>query len=173
MRKLTKPQLRKMLSSFNLSVKEPSGSIGLDKATSIEEYLDVIFEEISLKSGVFSMEYLLRENFGIYMEKYPVYTSMQQGLKSELLTRLHGNDVDRLIIVSDSVIRGSASLFALYCTDDRSSILSFIDALHYRLDVLIKQFDTKKVNKPEHMYDGTEESCYVAVTKLCNILRHH
>tara|TARA_B100000035_G_scaffold309596_1_gene316020 strand:+ start:971 stop:1411 length:441 start_codon:yes stop_codon:yes gene_type:complete len=127
-----------------------------------EEILDIVFDALELAPGPFRREFLLRENFTVYMDRYPVYASMQQGFKSPLVTRMHNNDLDCVVIVSDSVIKGKSSLFAGFCTDDRQSIMSLLDGLLFGLDVLIREY---KVSP-----DGGD-SVFAAIFPLESILR--
>lgn len=156
MMKLTKHQLCQMLKNVRSELGVPNS-----KQTE-EEILDIVFDALEVAPGQFRREYLLRENLVVYMDRYPVYASMQQGFKSPLVTRMHSNDLDCVVIVSDSVIKGKSSLFAGFCTDDRQSIMSLLEGLSFGLDALIREY---KVSS-----DG-DDSVFAAIFPLESILR--
>ena len=156
MMKLTKHQLCQMFKNVESELGVPNS-----KQTE-EEILDIVYDALEVGPGLFRREYLLRENLIVYMDRYPVYASMQQGFKSTLITRMHSNDLDCVVIVSDSVIKGKASLFAGFCTEDKQSVLSLLEGLSFGLDVLIREYKLSQE-------DG--DSVFAAIFPLESILR--
>ena len=153
--KLSKYHLTKILKNINTD-----GS-PFTSEQSIDELLDVIFEALELKPGLFLRELVMREFFSIYMERYPVYAAMQQGMKSNMVSRLYNNDLESLVLIPDSVLPGKRGLFVAYCTEDRRSALSLLEAIPFQLDVLVRQFVVDK---------RSGDMVYVALTPLESLL---
>lgn len=150
---MTKYQLCQMLKS----VKTDGFSISPEDST--DTILDSLYDAIEIAPGEFLRELFLREFFSLYLERYPVYASLQRGMKTELLQRLYNNDFGSVVLLSDSVFKGKHGLFLAYCTDCRRDVLSMMEGLSKRLEFVVREFKTK-----DH------ENLYVALTPLHSVL---
>lgn len=151
--KMTKYQLCQMLRSVK------SDGFAITPEDSTDTILDSLYDAVDVAPGHFLRELFMREFFTLYLERYPVYASLQRGMKSELLQRMTNNDFGTLVLLSDTVFKGKHGLFLAYSTDCRRDAISMMDGLSRRLEFVIRQFRSK-----EH------ESVYIALTPLHSVL---
>ena len=150
---MTKYQLCQMLKSVR------SEGFSITSEDSTDKIIDAIYDAVEIAPGNFLRELFLREFFTLYLERYPVYASLQRGMKSELLQRLYNNDFESVVLLSDTVFKGKHGLFLAYCTASRQDVISMMEGLSKRLEFVVRQFKTK-----EH------EALYVALTPLHSVL---